>query len=605
MAQTPRRAPVETQTPTGRRRIVAVPEDITPSLLTSLHRKGDPFGIVLRGRETPEQSQISYRDATVAYYMPKNVRNAIGGAVSGECRQIKKLTEKDAVKAIERTGPSLDLLGVVTQGRLTYCNFGGGYLHPAPPPMLSDRPFVVGPKNIHAKHWLIQSCHSPYAWPGFPCLSLPISLMRDGAGVRSVICSSRAQTGIPMILELYFELVLGGAALGDVALALNRYSNDCGFERDPFFLLGDPDDRPCKGPTDTPDTELSVFMRVRRITLVKEEARLVRRILDNIQFAVSAYNFGFNRAPFFAVGYNKPESQEARGKQQNTLDRLRRDVEEWERHYHKRLAESPTVVSSGSRASGEELCVEAVWSEWTRSNERTLKETADNVMKLFRHCGGYYYWLGAELEGSYSISTVRRVCDRGGNSWDQYRQLRKYVGGRSSACNEERLCVVDDRDLFVRDVVSALDDCFTVKKDERDDGITVKLQFENHGTAPAWVFGFVSCADPNNLSRYYSKAQYLDVLKQVSLEGAETEFPETRLCVGETVEAGGRFCVDVNVNINQEPHPIFYLLIEVSVFVDFAWNWFSVTYRDDRAETVGKWLGSVAYRDSLRGGEEM
>lgn len=603
MTTTARRSVEVTETPEGRLRVLARPADVTPSLITSLHRTGTAFGVVLyHGKTTllsPVSSQRSFlANPRTAYYAANDVRNAIRPTFLSTHPRVVKLTQEDAVQSILDADRTIDFLGVVTQGRLTHCSFGDGYLHPDPPSSLKNTSRVVGPDRVRARHWFIQSCHSPYLWSHLPSMSVPMSLMTRSACALSVISSSRAQTGIPMILELYFELVLGGAALGDIALALNQYSNECNFDTDPFFLLGDPDNRPCRG---RPDVKHSVSTRVALVNGARQEAGFVRRVLDNIRFLVFSHNFKFAQAKVFLDRYfdstcvaQKDRMHKllttARNKVNNARSRLCKDLETWEASYHKGV----TAGCNATSTKGFQL--QQVWKAWT-GERGSLQQATMNVNRLFQSHGGYYYWLGPQLEKNYAITSVERLDDKNGDDGfrqQRYRQLRSYMGGSPAGCNGARVCVIDDRDLFVRDVVSRLDASFAVESERHAKGIRVKFTFVNRQAISSWVSGFVLCTDPNNLSRNASERQYFDVLKHVRMAQSSARG-------GKVIEPGSSFCmsVDVDVDVGLHSVPLFYLLIEGCIFVDFAWNWLAVTYRSNCTETAMKWLGTSTYSESF------
>jgi hypothetical protein len=445
---------------------------------------------------------------------------------------------------------SFTALGVVTEGRQTYCLLGMGCIHPT----ISDPPVGrLSPKDIAADHWLLQSCHSPYAWSDLGAyLTVPLAVALAGQA-RTVICSTHVQTYIPDLLAVYVDLLNAGRSAGEIVLALNAHASRMGVDRDPFILLGRPDARAI-----VPSGQPVPKAATRRSVAGRNLGRL-HRLITNLEFIRRDNPFGLdlqrNRA--FAL-FQRDSSWMAR------LDL---------RVVHER--------------GGPSLGLPALVDSHRPPNERvSLRETTQRLGPAW-HAEGGFYTVGENLDRSYVAKTAEpsratcRVC--GEPLLDRH---MRYVGQSGSAAYARRRQRVCPRCLVVEHVQPVHADATRIDVQRRKQGLDLDLVYFNRTREPQWVYSYAFVSDPNNISRHTGRAVYDALLSQV---------PTSPRAFGPmSVAPGGEFRTCFNVG--PVPDRFWYLLVEVNLFVDFCWNWFSFTYR---SAGIDEWLESDDYRKSL------
>ena len=583
---------------------------IDPSLVRILQRLKKPFGIlpVLDLEDLPwHKSTVGdsagrgplKRSPVVAAYVSRMAANA-GAAVSdetvrhrverlgGEYVRLPDRGRKELVRSVLRHR-EIDIFGIVTDGRQTYCNMAGNCLHP----FKSDvERGILAPVDVRARHYLIQSCHSPYTWPDFgDYRSLPVSLLVGSPVTRSVICSCRVQSIIPRVLDLYLRLTLEGTALGDVVLALNGYVNECGYDWNPFLLLGDPSwaaVRRARGPSVLGGRDERAGHDVSCANLAT-----LGRMLSNLQFLLFRYHFRFDKCGAKCSNLS------------SRLDNwLRRDVLP---KYHDRVARQVQNKASNLEEAWEWLQLGGRAAEAARGQESSLRRVSEGVNRMFLMAGGYYYHLGPELEKSYRTYSAREAEGGAGEDEErdaaQYRHKREYVGAYGGSGKNARVCWIGDRELVFRDVASEMERLLSC----REENGTYVFEFENRTAEGRWVFGSVACTDPNNVSRSTAPELYDRLLCGLELRGsasaARYRAPQPGLAQAAVFPArevppGGIYRMEIEVELKDKRRPLFYLLVEACIFVDFVWNWMSITRR---AKDIEAWLASEEYAMSLPG----
>ena len=585
--------------------VVVQYNELTPFLVQVLQREGKPFGIIPLGRSVNalgrrfDLSAVVNSPTVLAYVSASAIR--FGGDFLGDEveKRVRGLNGSyfgftpgngGAFKELLKDRPEpLDIVGMITEGRQTYCNFDGGCLHPT----IDDRDVgIVGTKDIRARHWFIQSCHNPYAWKDYEnYLSVPMSLIVNNDDVVSVVCSCRVQIAMPRVLELYFELAMAGVALGEIVHTLNRFVNVCSMDRDPFLLLGDPGIRIVEG---SGCAERASGERAEWHALSKRNGRFVRRVLENLDFMTCRHNFDFQRCG--------SECSNICNQLANSLGR------EAVHTYYRQIGRKVANLA--------ETLVEA-W-QWlgpgrlgSKNHDNSLVGISRRVNRMFLLAGGYYYHIGPQLGRSYDGCGVGRwrgeLLDGGAaEGASQVRHVREYVGICASEENAKRVYRVDDRNLIYGDLAENLDEGLRAERR----GKRFAFEFRNRDSISRWVFGNISCTDPNNVSWNVSRRSYEVMLDRVnmapSVEGrvfkggnrAGEERGRVKAVVFPAVEVmpGDVYRMECDIDWDGDGAPVFYLLIEACIFVDFVWNWLSVTHR---GPSIGGWLRSEEYRKSL------
>ena len=143
-----------------------------------------------------------------------------------------------------KNGPPIDVFAGVLNGRQTFIHLDADFLlHPGIPARICQSPNIISCLDAQVEHWLIQSCHSPFAWNDFgDYLTVPLALTKNPYA-KSILVSTRVQTYIPRLLALYAEMALDGCAMGLIAHALNAAALRHGCDTQPFLLIGNPDTR--------------------------------------------------------------------------------------------------------------------------------------------------------------------------------------------------------------------------------------------------------------------------------------------------------------------------------------------------------------------------
>ncbi|MCA6122105.1 hypothetical protein J6500_09390 [Bradyrhizobium sp. WSM 1704] len=447
----------------------------------------------------------------------------------------------------------LNALAVVTEGRQTYCLFGMGCLHPT----ISDPPTGrLSPRDIRARHWLLQSCHSPFVWPELGSyLSLPLSIALT-SNAETVICSTHVQTYIPDILNIYFEMISAGLPLGEVVHALNEHASAEGVDYRPFVLFGNPEAKAIacdQGPAGKIEVSKRTSSAQTASTI-----RLVRRLIANVEFAFDPTNFGFDakhNAPWSAFG---------------------RDMSWLPRTEIRGLARYADSASDIGRllASMKPSHLASTPGEATRQLSGAWEEQ------------GGFYALGEKLDENYRATgathTDRRclVCKE-----RLIERLLSYFGQSRSEEYSERSQKICPRCLVVEHVSPMHRASTELTADRTADGLTIGLTYTNCSSDPQWVHAFAFPADPNNVSKSTARRVYREMLQPV---GRRTELGPVSLAPGETFRFGH--------TTGPIPEDFWYLLVEVNLMIDFCWNWFSFTHR---ARKIEKWLAGQPYLRTL------
>lgn len=463
----------------------------------------------------------------------------------------RSTSPEDASHQITRT--EFTALAIVTEGRQTYCLLGMGCLHPTISELELGR---IAPRNVSARHWLLQSCHSPFVWPELGSyLTVPLSIALT-SNAETVICSTHVQTYIPGLLNLYLERLSQGWTLGDIVRALNDHAASAGVDYRPFLLLGNPESRaiaatPSLSSAAKSATHVSPAQVTRRV-------RLLRRLIANVNFVSDEDNFGFDS-------------------KNDALSQFRRDMGWLSKIDLRSLSHFAILVEDiGTLLDGMRPPNEAV----------SLESATKRLSLAWEHQGGFYA-VGERLDENYSPDGALQTSDRClvCNECLIERRL-SYFGQSPSTEYTERSQRICPRCLVVEHVSPVHRASTAVTAERTAHEMRIGLSYTNTSTEPQWVFAFAFLSDPNNVSKSTASDPYKNLLKMTANQRAQSD-PRS-LAPGETFQ--------FEFSTGPIPDEFWYLLLEVNLMVDFCWNWYSFTFRERRIEA---WLRSSKYPTTL------
>jgi hypothetical protein len=453
--------------------------------------------------------------------------------------------------ALQITRHDFTALAVVTEGRQTYCLMGMGCLHPT---ISAPELGRVSPRDVRARHWLLQSCHSPFMWPELGSyLTLPLSIALTG-GAETVICSTHVQTYVPDLLNLYMDLTTAGTPMGEVVRALNAHAASEGVDFRPFMLLGNPASRAIVSGSARPKPIVASAQR----TLAKERLELLRRLVANVSFVSDASNFGLEKK-------NDAHSQFCRD-----------------------MAWLPRVdIRLQSRLAAHSDDLGALIDGIRPSSERiSLKTATERLSEAWERAGGFYA-VGEQLdewynpEGAGQTKSRCQIC-RG----KLLERKLAYFGQSASADYAERRQIYCSRCLVAEHINPAHRSSTEITAERLPNELVVRLCYTNKTSQPQWVYAFAFLSDPKNISKSTAGDAYKALLEK-TVNRRSQQCPRS-IAPGESFEFEHR--------TGSVPEDFWYLLLEVNLMVDFCWNWFSFTFRESKIEA---WLSSDEYPSTL------
>ena len=551
--------------------------NISAELVDSLQTIGCPFGVVPRGRlpeqRCPTTMQVASFDQE--HTRPGALVERIESHLLAPPGQYHRLTTAADARQVARMKQSIDVFGIVADGRQTYCNLGGLRLHPDFEDMERD---VIGPATIRARHWFIQSCHSPFIWPEFGNYrTVPIAIMMANPCTETVICSKRVQVRVPGIADLYVALCLEGRPLGEVVTVLNEYVECRDVDVAPFFLMGDPS---CRAFTETKSDLTRLVTQISRQEVLRERNTQLffYSALTNLTNLLDPKNGLFHDR---TRGDKKIERARKTSKA-ITIDQVRKEM------------------SSREPATS----LEDEWNNFRHRGVRPLLYLSNDVAFSFVATHGYYYDVGPTFSGRHYITLETEQVGSG-----IYRRKELDVSIGVHPAYRYRTRVHTDRDLAVLDVAAGLENGLRCQQK----GSRLEFSYTNCSDGAQWVFGCVFCSDPNNLSKSTSRHVYRELMSKLKIDVEDDASTRTRrpprkdrphdresalVFGGKEVANGETYRMPVRLELADDA-TFFYILIEAFIFVDFRWNWLSLTFRSNCIE---RWMSSVDYRRSLADG---
>jgi hypothetical protein len=445
----------------------------------------------------------------------------------------------------------LDAFAGSTHGRQTYCSLSpDALLHPSiqPPP-----DHVLVPSGLNCRHWFLQSCHSPFVWRDFGrYLTLPQALLLTG-NARTFIASVRMQTFIPSVLQLYVRTCAEGRTLGEIVLMLNEHSRRLGVDDQPFVLFGNPSDRVVRPTKETP----SLRPPADQVVGPRYELLRVAKLLSGLQELTQLH---------------LARRKDAQSKR--FVRTVRSDLG--------RFSNLGIALQSIPRASEATDLRDVVkrYVPWL-----DLQARSRELLELWRAGRGYHYTYADDLEAAYvptGCRLTRAVCLACGSVLRE-RRLRGF-SLETAASARRRRQLVCPRCLVVRDSPYPCES--TAELERVAEGLRATVRHTNGTATRQWVMAASWVNDPNNVSVDTARQTFRELIKPIDVTNVDSA-PRT-LDPGDTVTWTA--CVE------KIPKHMFYLLLEVHAFVDFAWHWYSFTWRD---RSIEAWLDSDIYRRSL------
>lgn len=547
--------------------------NVSANLVDELQKTGKAFGIVPEGRTRSEEKLGAMQVVSFDGGTKKSsvLADTIRSQLEGRGWQYHQLTNaKDATKILGIPQP-INLIGIVTDGRQTYCGLGENLcLHPEIEDL--DRG-VAGPASIGAHHWFIQSCHSPFMWSDFGTYrTVPIGIMMENPCAKTVICSKRVQIRVPGIVDLYIALCLEGHPLGEVVIRLNEHVEYRRFDTAPFFLLGDPSCRAT--PANFNGNALEIEHLAARFSHERKLQLFLHRALSNLSNLANTKNRLFgdgNRAG------NKEQGRAWKASQDFPAQQAREEI---------RLC---GVVQPS---------LEALWNSYYEKGGRSLRLLSADVARLFLQTDGYYYRIGPVVSSRHYVTLEIEPLEGG-----RYRRKELNVSSGVHPLDEYRIRIHTDRDLATMDVAAHLESGFRCRRT----GTNIEFSYTNMSDDLRWVFGCVFCSDPNNVSKHKSGDVFWELMSKVKIGVADATPAKAKACRdrnqhdnsawifdGEELSKGKTYTMSVHLDLGEDG--IFYALVEAFIFVDFCWNWLSFTYRSTGIE---EWMSTNDYRRSI------
>lgn len=548
--------------------------NITAKLVDELQRLRKAFGIVPKER-TQSGAKLGAKQV-VSFDAGTKRSSALAGPIRSQLErrgwEYHQLNNANDAARILKVPQPIDLIGIVTDGRQTYCGLGADLcLHPEIEDLDKG---VAGPASISARHWFIQSCHSPFIWSDFGTYrTVPIAIMTENPCAETVICSKRVQIRVPGIVDLYIALCLEGHPLGDVVLKLNKHVEYRRFDTAPFFLLGDPSCRAT--PADFNGSTLRIGYSVDQFSHERKLQIFLHRALSNLS------NMANTRNKLFGDGNRAGHEEQGRAwnaSQRFPAQQAREEI----------------------RLRGVGPSLEDLWNRYYEK-KRPLRLLSLDVARLFLQTDGYYYRIGPVVSNRHYVTLGIEPLEDG-----KYRRKELNVSEGVHPLDEHRIRLHTDRDLATMDVSARLESGLRRQRT----GSNIEFSYTNMDDDHKWVFGCVFCSDPNNVSKHKSADVFWELMSNLTVEiKTDATTARARACKdrsphdktawifdGKEISKDETYTMAIQLPELGGDDTVFYVLVEAFIFVDFCWNWLSYTYR---SSGIAQWMGTNSYQRSI------
>lgn len=533
---------------------------------------------------------------------------------------IKSFASGDTVDVCKELGAGGTCFVAQLNGRQTFCFLDAhACIHPDSFGNVRNTPGVITPETCPVEHFLIQSCHSPFRWHdlGTNYYSVPLAFILRGAA-QTFVTSTRVQSLVPNLLDLYMSCANAGMTIGEIVLELNGHCRALRIDEDPFVMFGHPDSRVVMRAEVTRHSrslETGAFDRYRShlyalgsvlqnmrfsrdfilgvvpsTALVDRDARaLVGNCVQHLQAIKSkGTEASLDEARFLNNATAAAKSLE------KALNRI--SIEE------KRFFEQFTLVSKAFSAQtlrfrslqavaatpSTHPDLEMFTAALLRTGQKdALAALSAELVEMWKQKQGYYYYFSDRLESLFLPDApvqTNRPCPSCRSPL--LSKPHRYIGLNPTRSYQSRQQLVCPRCLVVSDAspLCAAHIESTLKREEAE--CQVEITYRNSGANPELVFGYCHVNDPNNVSANLSVDLFSQLLGGITVTHSDWK-PRT-IGPGETW-----FCT---VHVEHIPPDLFYLLFEVHLFIDGCWNWLSFTYRK---ACLDEWLQTPEYVRSL------
>ncbi|MDS4031154.1 MAG: hypothetical protein RKO66_13945 [Candidatus Contendobacter sp.] len=470
---------------------------------------------------------------------------------------------------------NLTNFAAVMNGRQTYLTSNSGLTLHSTFSNPSEKRIIVS--STRCKHWLLQSCHSPFNWENSGNFTpIPLAIILNGMS-RSAIASVRLQTFTPGLLNLYRELSLLGYTLGEISQRLNLYVSKIYCDDQAFILFGHPNTRIAK--TNLNDSNKQTNELTQRnqlgISLISEQEikrshmaiLRVENLLLNLSFLSDSY-----------LWRHSNQGRERRGYIANiTHDSLRS-------FYKKisKIARNPSIVIRPENALS---IVKSVAD--SINNNFDLEKISIEFKKFWQAQVGYYYSLDQISDSNYLPEKAELLNDEH-PVWGEglVRKSLVYFGVHPTQDFKNRIQLVSPKHLMAMDVSSIYEKNIKIELEQQNRSLHIKATYTNLSGMDQWVDGFIQINDPNNISA--NSGKQISKLYLEKLKLTYKDYKPSSLSSGE--------CATCQIDMEDIPEDIFYLLIEFNFFVDYCWNWCSFVWRSLGIDT---WVNSSEYNSTL------
>lgn len=506
-------------------------------------------------------------------------------------------------------------------GRQTFCFLDSrACIHPDSFGQLEGTPGIITPKSCHVKHFLIQSCHSPFCWPDFGryYLSVPLGFILRGSAL-TFITSTRVQSLVPDLIPLYISCANAGMSVGDILLELNQHCCALQIDEAPFLLFGHPDSRVVHR---TPTAKYH-FQTVDSALFDRYRSHLyaLGSLLQNLRFSKDYIlglpasvlqldpdirslvgNCGQHLRAIKRKGASaSPEelrfqtNTAVSAKQlENSINRFgtreqvfSEQLDRVSRAFNAQTLRfrSPAAIAATPTTHTD---LEAFTAALLRTGQKdALASLSRSLLDLWKQKHGYYYYFTDNVEHLFlpeSSFLTDYCCPSCGSNLMSKPQ--RYVGLNPTESYQARQQLICPRCLMVRDASLAHSASLDCSFREHGDSLHIEISYRNQSRNPEWLFGYFHLNDPNNVSANMATDLFNRLLIGTSPISGDWE---PRTIAPDEVWHGV-------ISVEGICKDLFYLLVECHLFVGGCWNWLSFTRRKPHLD---QWLESSEYLSSV------
>jgi hypothetical protein len=577
-----------------------------PETLKRLLRHSD-------GCAPTEASYVGYSVDTDSLTRSASCQSIVGSA--------KFISSDDPADLFKELSKAPTCFAAQLNGRQTFCFLDShACIHPDSFGQMEGMPGIITPRDCDVKHFLIQSCHSPFRWSDFGknYLSVPLGFMLRGSAT-TFVTSIRVQSLVPDLIPLYIACANDGMSVGEIVLELNAYCRALQIDDDPFLLFGHPNSQIVRRPPSLRSCLRGVDSR--SIEHFRSHLFALGNVLQNLRFSrdyilglpMSAIHLESDIRSLIGNCSQHLRSIKKKGQlasadeiqfQANAsasakqLESSLNNIGTKEKAFSEQIEtlsrafsaqtkrfRSPEAISAAPTIHED---LETFTAALLRTGQKTVLNTLSaGLLGLWKQRQGYYYFFSDNLERLFmpdSPFQTNQRCASCGSSL--LNKPQRYVGLNPCDDYRRRELLVCPRCLVVRDASLSHSASIDGSLTRHVDAVEIQLTYRNSSRNPQWVFGSFHLNDPNNVSANLPSGTFKRLLEGLNL-GSSDWRPRT-VGAGELWRG--------TISVTGIPENLFYLLIECHLFIDGCWNWLSFTLRKPHLD---EWLKSDEYRSTL------